>query len=40
MVQAAIVTIFFINNLLIDSVSGVLSKDLPTGHGYYRLDFI
>jgi hypothetical protein len=38
-VWAAIVTIFFINNLLIDLVSAVLSKDIPTGHGYNRLDF-
>jgi hypothetical protein len=40
MVCAAIVTIFFINNLLIDLVGAVLSKDLLTGHGYYRLDLI
>src|SRR6266704_3021281 len=29
----------FHNNLLIDLVSAFLSKDLPTGHGYYRLIF-
>jgi len=40
MAWEAIVTIFFINNLLIDLVSAVLSKDLPTGHGYFRLDLI